>query len=741
MATRLIGPFAAALAAVAALSGCVLHDGRQAVTIEPAGTLYASDAVVLRVSAPSKDVSLELDGHALPGTWPTGRDLRVPLEAAPGRHRLVARATSGALPSSAERDVEVDPAPFGIASVDPAPGTVTVGGAFNVRVTFTNRIEAGTTPTAAPLRGTLEAPSMIAVDGDRRGVTLTFSSLGDAGEIGVVLGVLPVGRQWGVSYQLGPWRAPAFTVAVTSPAPGTRAVGPLHFVASASGEVPAAAELVAGDRVLAALGPPPWDVAFDPMVLPDGVHRLAVRAPGYHVQGAFPDVVVDSTVPRVVSCVPESSAPDQARSGECLVVTFSEPVSGSFGDAAIVAGGVRRPTASSAAYSTLRLCPTQPLPPESLPVEETVALPPLVDASGNPLAPFTCSVTVRSWRATYGTGGIAAGLVAADVFQSPATCPYDGPYAPTLFAIPPPGAPGAGRVQAWAAPNGVWSLASVASAEAGSTASDLASGAWIERTGAGVGHVYFCDAPGVALNADTGEDARRPAAEPEWPSIAWSEADPAGGRRIRVKRFSYGLGWRDDLGSPARLADGSIADAPAVAADVRSDGYLRQLLAWIETAPGGVPQLRGAEAVFGWTILPQVANRDAAVGVVDVVLGEIASSTGALAWQEGDQIVAALRPRGGEFGAGQVLNVDAAHAARLPRLNLYADAPTVYWVERTASGDEVWARRWSGSGWELLPGPVNDGAEGSAIRELDVLGGTVVWTDDARVVRLRERGF
>jgi hypothetical protein len=57
------------------------------------------------------------------------------------------------------------------------------------------------------------------------------------------------------------------------------------------------------------------------------------------------------------------------------------------------------------------------------------------------------------------------------------------------------------------------------------------------------------------------------------------------------------------------------------------------------------------------------------------------------------------------------------------------------------SGDEIWARRWNGAAWDLLPGPVNAGLEGATVRDLDVSLYAVVWTDDAGIVRLRERGF
>jgi hypothetical protein len=734
--TRPSLPRAAALA-IATLPACVLYDDR-AVTIAPDGTLHASDGVVLRVSAPSPEVSLELDGRVLPGTWPTDRWVRVPLGVPDGRHRLVARATSGTLPASAARDVEVDWTPFELVSVDPAPGTIVVPGELRVHVAFTSRVEVGLATTAfagPPGRPHSNAP--VTIDPDARGVTVTAPGpVTEAfGEVDVHLLVRAAGELPTREYVLGVWRAPAFSVAVTSPASGARAGGPIRFVASASGEVPDRAELVAGDRVLASLGPPPWDVELDPLTLPDGVHQLAVRAPGYRVDGRFPEIVVDSTLPRVVSCAPSSSPPDQASASDCVTVTFSEQVFGPLDQATLVVRGVPRPTSVRDAATwapSVSLCPTA-APDGPFPFVESVSLPALADTAGNPVAPFTCEITVRAWPARY--GATVAGLAADDAVV---WTDWSELVPSSVVVVP----RGAARVQRWAPQVDGWRVVATLSSEPGTTASDLTGGAWIERAGSGPGHVHTSKNPGVVLNADTGEDARRPTADDG--VAAWSEVDPAGGRRVRMKRWRFPDAWVDDLGSPPRLAPASVADAPAVGTFYGEPrGGVRHLLPWIETAPAGVPKLRAADAFEAWTLVPELVNQDASAPVVDVAVGMgYAGDQPVVAWQEGDRVVATSRPADGldPFPTPAILNVDPSAPARLPRVDRWSVAPTVFFVERSAAGDEIWARRWNGASWELLPGPVNEGAEGTTIRELDV---RVLRRLDRRRrrVRVRTRGL
>jgi hypothetical protein len=139
-----------------------------------------------------------------------------------------------------------------------------------------------------------------------------------------------------------------------------------------------------------------------------------------------------------------------------------------------------------------------------------------------------------------------------------------------------------------------------------------------------------------------------------------------------------------------------------------------------------------------WSSLESIANGDAAVAAAEPSAFAY-GSTGAVAWREHDRILARASSYT-EFGAAIALNVDPARAARRPRFDGYVSDATVYWIEQGAAGDEIWGRRWDGSEWRLLPGPVNAGAEGG-VRTFDVINGAVVWVDDVGATRIRVAAF
>jgi hypothetical protein len=736
-----IRPLAAAALALM-LPGCLLLDGREELKLSPPGTLYASEGVRLRANGQCEEVAIEIDGRDA-GTVPANADVYVPLgplALSDGPHRLVARARDGMLAGSkVEATIEVDTREFALVDIAPSPGLADAD-PFTATFTFSRRIETFSPPSASIERnGGSSRSTATSVSADRRSITVALDGMVEDGEPSSLLVlVTPAGAAGGVAVRGGPWRAPAFTVDVSAPAPGALATGPMHFTATAVGELPSAAELWAGDRLITALGPPPWDVEFDPRTLPDGLWQLAVRAAGSYVHGTFPSIRVDFTPPTVVSCSPEESPPDQASAAECIRVVFSEFVTGATQDARLMVGGSPRETRvdfGTGVTASLRLCPTQPLPIAALPAIETVFLPVLRDWNGNALEPFTCAMTIPAWRAPFGP---SAADDTAEVAFPLLDC------AGKLLAIPRPGASGAGRVQAWSpAPSGGWMVDGALSVESGSVASDLSSAAWIERIGAGPGRVYPCHGSGAALNADTGRDARHPSGDDFGYRVAWSEEDASGGRIVRMRHWSSALGW-SPVPSPPRLSAGSVADYPAACEGaLASGGYVTDLAAWIEAEPGGVARLRGASHVAGvWTDVSEIGNVDPSQPASEpTVRIEDHFHRNVVAWREGAAVMARIRD-GATWTSPAMLNRDPVRAARLPRPARYLQPDLVlYWVEETPSGDEIWARQWNGTSWELLPGPVNAGTEGTRIVGLDAASWNVTWVDDAGIVRVRSRGW
>jgi hypothetical protein len=98
------------------------------------------------------------------------------------------------------------------------------------------------------------------------------------------------------------------------------------------------------------------------------------------------------------------------------------------------------------------------------------------------------------------------------------------------------------------------------------------------------------------------------------------------------------------------------------------------------------------------------------------------------------------------FTTVSVLNHDPGRRARSPRAVEGGGATraplTIYFVEEGPGGDEIWARRWNGSSWVLLPGPINAGVAGP-VRSLTVssmgegFGASIAWLDDQGRVFVR----
>jgi hypothetical protein len=485
-------------------------------------------------------------------------------------------------------------------------------------------------------------------------------------------------------------------------------------------------------------------VSFASTSLPDGEYPLSVRAPGYHVSGTLPVIAVDSTPPRLLGCAPETSPPHEMSSAECVHLVFTEPVYGATSDARLVVAGTARATEVSfhGTALALRLCPSDTVDPAALPAAETVSLPPLTDGAGNTGAPGSCEpMTLRAWRAIHGAP--LAGIEAAEVAFPDYFCELWA----DVVAISPQDVTGGGKVRAWrlAAAGGPprFEVAETFEGAAGSVAAELSATTWIERVGGGAGLVRTCVPPREpALNADTGGDASAPAA---WTrlgtTVAWSEADPAGGRRIRAVNAMWRSSPWESLGSSPALTPGAVASEPAVA---------QGMVAWLETPPGGVAQLRAAvpSATRAWTLLPVIANADPGTDAAEPALSsDEAPGRLFVAWREAALVRVQLIEDGVASGDPAVLNVDPARRARTPKfsriwldLGYFADH-YVYWVEDSPRGDEIWARHWNGSEWELLPGPVNAGDPGTEVRSFDVHQRSVVWSDETGAVRLRVAGW
>jgi hypothetical protein len=745
---------ALALAVVlAALPGCVLLDGREELTVEPPGTLYGAEVVRLRANGPCDEVSIEIDGEALEGSFEANRELAVPIALADGSHRLVVRARDGALPgATVERVLEVDNSEFTLLGVDPAPGVLVADRPFVATFTFAKRIDPAPLPEVT-LPSRSQRSATVAVAEDRRSLTVALDGpLEDLGDQRMGVSVMPAGAARGRYVQGGPWRPPVLTVEVTSPPLNVASRAPFRFTATATGDLPPAAELWAGEHLVTALGAPPWDLPFDASAVPEGSYQLSVRAPGYYVHGtffpstfSFPYITVDSTQPRVIRCGPEESPTDQASVTECVEIAFSESVGPAPLEARLLVNGAPRATDAMYYENVLRLCPTDTLAPEALPVVQTVTLPPLRDLSGNPLDPVDCEMTLRPWCSRFGV--TLAGIVASEVAFHEWQCGGDAPQ--RLLSIAPEGSPDAGLVRAWGwtfsstDPNAtIWTPTQSLRHEPGSVATDLGPMTWVERVGSGPGHVHSClSLTPWPLNGDTGRDGRKPSGWSDYSqSIAWSEEDVDGGRSIRFANTAWrGTQWTS-RGSSPRLAPASVADEPSV-----TGGFV----AWVETVPGGVSQLRGASVgTSAWNIVPEVRNVDPAVPASEPAASSDEYGTWRyVAWSEGGHVAASalelIPPAYVPVGAPQVLNVDSTRAARSPRFDsgLHFHDYVVYWIEESAIGDLIWGARWTGVAWELLPGPVNAGAEGSTVRSFDVWGWSVVWADDAGVVRMRRRGW
>ena len=747
----------ALVAGLLGLPGCLILDGRDELRIDPPGVLYADYRLHIAVDGSLDTFTLEIDGSPLDGVFPARQALDVPIPwpVRDGAHRLLVRAREGSLPRTAERTLMVERSPF-TATVEPAPGKFTTGEPFAIAIAFSLPLGAVSVELGTQAGSLLVTPS---VSPDGRMATFDLpASLDVLGRTTAYVFARSQGARAMTSFVFGPWYPGEVQMtSVTQPREGQATNGVLPFEATASGDIPPSAELLAGDLVIATLGPPPWSFSWDTTSTPEGTYQLSMRSRGYRFTGSFPSITVDRTPPRLVRCAPSfNSSLDDVSTSECLMLEFSEQVSG---NATLVRAG-QSCWPVSLSYVDGRVSPICPVPgcptldASALPAVQTVSLS-VQDRAGNPLGPDSCpSMVLPAWRSPWGRGPIASAqgtLAASEIavhgyrFDPWNQTPGHPVESAALLALPRAGGVAQVAIGLWSsvvpAP---WSLERTLDAESYSTASDLGADAWVETVGLGPGHVYVLDGDPVGpLNRDPGRDARNPSAFRPYPTaeaaVAWSEELPSGGRAIVVSRQTVAAGPFYAAGGPALSYPTAVADEPSIGPSTYAGDLT---VAWVEAAPGGVPQAQAAQGQYSgsgpdmaWWTVPGTGNVDPSQAAA-----EPSVATWAMVWREGGSVFArGLNPMGS--GPAQLLNVDPTRPARSPRLDRsWGYSTTAYWVEESASGDAIWARRLDNGAWTLLPGPVNTGVPG-AVRALDAYGGAVVWVDDVGAVHLRVANF
>lgn len=745
----------ALVAAALALQGCLLLDGRE-LQVDPPGTIQGWLGFRVTVDGSLDTFTAEIDGNPLDGVFPAHERVYIPLppNVGNGTHRLVLRAREGTVPRTAERTLAVDRTTQMIVSAVPAPGRMTSSEAFEITLTFTRPLEPfSVTPQTVSISSHGPVAPVLSPDG--RTVSFMLPDRMDVLELfWVYLDVIPAGLpgSWGYIPSIGPWYVPVLHVSVSQPSAGLATNGLFTFAAtasSASGESPATTDLLAGDQVIATLGPLPWNAQIDTTSVPEGTYALSLRSPGFFFKGSLPQITVDRTPPQMVRCAPEYSALDDVAGPECVVFELSEPVSFQPPGADLLLAGVSR--LASLSYPVLggppnnyRICPYRSVDPAVLPATQTVSLPVATDPAGNLLGSNICpAMTVPPWRHPWGEGPLAtaqgtlgAGEIALHQYSS------GQPESASLLTIPPAGSPDAGSVEVWSsAALSPWSLDRTLDVESSSIASGLGRDVWVESVAGGPGHVYRIDNdPPGPLNQDPARDARHPSGAItgyySGPAVAWSEELPSGGRGIFVRARESAPGSWYGAGGPPLSDPAAVADEPSIA----HGGYKSLFVAWTETAPGGVPQVRVAQGTpsgttpgMTWDVYSSAVNVDASQAAT-----EPSADSCVVAWREGGQVYARLWSPQDLV----TLNSDPARQARSPRLDPSSWCGTVYWVEETPAGDEIWARRYDTLTWTWHPprGPINAGVSGN-VRAFDVMGGAVVWVDDAGAVYLRVANF
>jgi len=734
------------LGLVACLPACVAYEGRD-LSVSPGGVLYASDHLRLRVGGELDRVMLEVDGRSL-GVQRANEWLLVPMPLADGTYTLRIRAQDATPPLSLERTLVVDRTwPTGPITVDPPAGAHARVDALAVTVRFPGRIERDlVTPERLAVTGWNGTRFRVVPTVSEDATTVRFelpASLEALESVRADLTFRWVGRTDDSRISMEWWQ-PSASVSAVAPVGDVRTSGDVAFQVNSVGDPLPSIEFFAGDRVIASLGPAPWSFTWRTADVPEGTYAISVRPPpGYRVYGSdwLPRVTVDRTAPQLTACETDGSA-GVPSAAACTFLWFTEPVNASAAQVTCLVDGVAAPAFVLWSQSELQVCGCGEVPPFTRRVDVTGAR----DLAGNAMAPASCEVVIPLWRSPVGAGPIAGLRAAGGVSARFVWDAWLQESILTVLAVAPDGEPMAGEVRRWSiappAPPAVavWPL----NVEPGSVASDVEGEAWLEASGGGPRQVYSPTRP--TAWSTPGREARALAYHPAGESLsraAWSEEDPEGGRVVRFTGVAPG----DAPTTLPRREAGAAADEPAVSAMVpafRADDPT--VLAWVEAAPGGVPQLCVGSATAPLPTFGNVApGVPAAQPAVWQYWGRLA-----VAWVEGGRVHARLATKPGSdapddaavYSDVATLNVDPARPARRPRFETSVLEPRpldpiLFWIEDAGDRDAVWARRWNGEGWELLP-EVSAGFTGRIASLSTVSFGTVAWTDTSGRVYVRE---
>jgi hypothetical protein len=534
---------------------------------------------------------------------------------------------------------------------------------------------------------------------------------------------------------------------------------------------PTLVRIWAGSYLVAELtGPPPWTaVTWNTAGIPEGTYPIRAEVPNYLPddpgQGGRTswtpfDVHVDRTPPRV-TCAPPTLGAAAGWMRGVVPVEASEPVEGSM--ELLVNGKVYWPSFDyPSVIDPLHWgfsLDVQDVPPFRVEASRTW----YADLAGNP-AIVDCAFDVPAWIAPLGEGPIAAGGETVHASSADVVVSTLGGSVPRVVAawIGKGGAQDGAAVVS-ASPDGVLRGRQVISTDGrtatsasvsvrpggGSLLDDRPWVAWTEAGGGSQGDLGLVSwdgsrfaamaAPGLRTSGRAVRDVvlrQDQMVEAEAAAVMMEEVS-AGAWSVRGRRLAGGA-WSDVGGAPG-ASPGATTGSPSLDTTPWGStmtGMPSLLVAYLETPPGGVPQVRVTNAYpgTGWAPLAGAANRDPAVAasepvaVYDVEMG--------VAWVEDGQVLARATDvlhymYDGGFGPVSVLNRDPARRARFPRASYgrgSREPITFLFVEEGPSGDEIWARRWNGTTWNLLSGPINAGVPGT-VTSLSVRDGTIAWTD------------
>ncbi len=671
-----------------AVAGCMVVDGRPEVHLSPPGPIYTSGSVTFQVDAAgATEAWIAVDGREIDVSHPVGQPFATAFAgtaAGQARHRVVARVYDGALASdSAPVDVIVHTrAPR--FTVSPPGGTFFSAVPFVVTLDFDEDLDpASVSPETVRLERVSDpaqpVPATVSISADRRHVTLAAASpLDRLGEVELVVNVRdPIGF---VTSSRGPrWNAPPLGVrwsGILSEA----VAGVISLTAQWYAAAPSRVDVLLNGTAIGSLAPSS-SLAWDTRLWPDGVYRLELFAPGY--ASDVWRVVVDNTPPRLVSCEPGSTPPDDAFIRDFVRAVFSECVcNGSYCDSS---------------YCHLTVSAPAPLGLVA-PTAYRFTFPTVHDVAGNVLpAGEGCTVNYPAWRRPWGTAALAvpgAGPSVALGINRVTQVPDTGEV---LFVSPATLLEPANVRRALSSVPGPWDL-DPSPLNSGPLAADpqlrvngYSSAMWLEDINGTWTIRAWAAQPPVEIPVSTSPVVLARGAG----NYGWVETSPTGVREARIAVGKDSLGaWV--ISPPANVNAGADAASPWVSrfADLYSD---ETAVAFLETVPGGIPQLRARcwqGGVSGqWVSVGDVLNRDASLAASEPSLAW--SSTPIVAWVEGGRVLVRRGDAAGNWGPAEDLLADPGTSASSPRIL----GPWIVFVAHGLDGDRFETRAWGGGAW------------------------------------------